>query len=188
MASCSALRSLLLVLLYPLAKRVTWWPQAMLGVTFGLGGAGGYAAGDRAARCGLALALYGAAILWILGYDTIYAHQDREDDALVGVGSTARLFGERTAPFLAACYGGDGRCCWRWPAGWPGWAGWFFPALALPAALLARQVATLDIDDPRRLPAAVQGEPRGRAGGGAAFLIGRLDGAPGDGSHARGVS
>ena len=68
--------------------------------------------------------LYGAAILWDLGFDTIYAHQDREDDALVGVKSTARLFGERTAPFLAACYAAR-CCCWRWPAGSPGWVSGF---------------------------------------------------------------
>ncbi len=97
--------SLLLVALYPLAKRVTWWPQLMMGVTFGFGAPLGYAAG--AGRLDAAWAvLYGAAILWDLGFDTIYAHQDREDDALVGVKSTARLFGDRTAPFLAGCYSG----------------------------------------------------------------------------------
>jgi 4-hydroxybenzoate polyprenyltransferase len=97
--------SLVLVGLYPLAKRVTWWPQLMMGFTFGFGAPLGYVAG--AGRIDTAwAALYGAAILWDLGFDTIYAHQDREDDALVGIGSTARLFGERTAPFLAACYGG----------------------------------------------------------------------------------
>jgi 4-hydroxybenzoate polyprenyltransferase len=93
------------------------------------------------------LVLYGVAILWDLGFDTIYAHQDREDDALVGVRSTARLFGEQTAPFLAACYGGailflamSGRLA--------GLGAWFYPALAVPAALLARQVAALDVHDP----------------------------------------
>src|SRR5215472_18848615 len=97
--------SLVLVALYPLAKRVTWWPQLVMGFTFGFGAPLGYAAG--AGHLGAAWAtLYGAAILWDLGFDTIYAHQDREDDALVGIGSTARLFGERTAPFLAACYTG----------------------------------------------------------------------------------
>src|SRR5579872_2895128 len=95
--------SLLLVALYPLAKRVTWWPQLMMGFTFGFGAPLGYAAG--AGHLGAAWAtLYAAAILWDLGFDTIYAHQDREDDALVGIGSTARLFGEHTAPFLAACH------------------------------------------------------------------------------------
>jgi 4-hydroxybenzoate polyprenyltransferase len=138
--------SLLLVGLYPLAKRVTWWPQLMMGVTFGFGAPLGYAA--AAGRLDAAwAALYGAAILWDLGFDTIYAHQDREDDALVGVKSTARLFGHRTAPFLAACYGG--MVLLLALAGWlVGLGGWFYWALALPAALLARQVLALDIDDP----------------------------------------
>ena len=75
--------SLLLVALYPLAKRVTWWPQLMMGFTFGFGAPLGYAAGAGRLDAAWA-ALYGAAILWDLGFDTIYAHQDREDDALVG--------------------------------------------------------------------------------------------------------
>jgi 4-hydroxybenzoate polyprenyltransferase len=138
--------SLVLVGLYPLAKRITWWPQLMMGFTFGFGAPLGYAAG--AGRLDAAWAvLYGAAILWDLGFDTIYAHQDREDDALVGVKSTARLFGERTAPFLAACYGG--LIALLGLAGWSaGLGGWFYPALAVPALLLARQVAALDINDP----------------------------------------
>ncbi|HEX4173929.1 MAG TPA: 4-hydroxybenzoate octaprenyltransferase [Acetobacteraceae bacterium] len=138
--------SLVLVGLYPLAKRITWWPQLMMGFTFGFGAPLGYAAG--AGRLGAAGAvLYGAAILWDLGFDTIYAHQDREDDALVGVRSTARLFGARTAPFLAACYGG--LIALLFLAGWlAGLGRWFYPALAVPALLLARQVAALDIDDP----------------------------------------
>ncbi|HEY2620879.1 MAG TPA: 4-hydroxybenzoate octaprenyltransferase [Acetobacteraceae bacterium] len=138
--------SLLLVALYPLAKRVTWWPQLMMGVTFGFGAPLGYAAGAGRLDAAWA-ALYGAAILWDLGFDTIYAHQDREDDALVGVKSTARLFGERTAPFLAGCY--CGVILLLALAGWlAGLGGWFYPALALPAVLLGRQVAALDIDDP----------------------------------------
>lgn len=138
--------SLLLVALYPLAKRVTWWPQLVMGVTFGFGAPLGYAAASGRIDAAWA-ALYGAAILWDLGFDTIYAHQDREDDALAGVKSTARLFGNRTRPFLAACYAGA--------LGLLALAGWlrgldhgFYPALALPAALLAYQVVALDIDDP----------------------------------------
>jgi 4-hydroxybenzoate polyprenyltransferase len=138
--------SLLLVGLYPLAKRVTWWPQLMMGFTFGFGAPLGYAA--AAGRLDAAwAALYVAAILWDLGFDTIYAHQDREDDALVGVHSTARLFGARTRPFLAACY--VAAVVVLALAGWlAGLGGWFYPALALPAVLLARQVIALDIDDP----------------------------------------
>ena len=138
--------SLVLVGLYPLAKRVTWWPQLMMGFTFGFGAPMGVAA--ITGRIGPAwFALYAAAILWDLGFDTIYAHQDREDDALAGVRSTARLFGEHTRPFLAACYGGTILALAA--AGWcAGLSSWFYPALAAPAALLALQVVRLDIDDP----------------------------------------
>jgi 4-hydroxybenzoate polyprenyltransferase len=138
--------SLLLVALYPLAKRVTWWPQLMMGFTFGFGAPLGYAAGVGRIDAACAV-LYGAAILWDLGFDTIYAHQDREDDALVGVGSTALLFGERTAPFLGVCY--SGTVVLLAFAGWlAGLGGWYYPALALPALLFARQVMRLDIHDP----------------------------------------
>ena len=138
--------SLLLVGLYPLAKRVTWWPQLVMGFTFGFGAPLGYAA--AAGRIdGAWAALYGAAILWDLGFDTIYAHQDREDDALAGVKSTARLFGARTRPFLAACYAAA--LALLALAGWLGGLGpWFYPALVLPAALLGYQVMALNIDDP----------------------------------------
>lgn len=146
LAQVLGVSSLLLVGLYPLAKRVTWWPQLMMGFTFGFGAPLGYAA--AAGRIDAALVtLYAAAILWDLGFDTIYAHQDREDDALVGVHSTARLFGERTRPFLAVVYAATIGVLAL--AGWlAGLGGWFYPALMLPAALLARQVVTLDINDP----------------------------------------
>ena len=95
------------------------------------------------------LLIYAAAIFWDLGFDTIYAHQDREDDALVGVRSTARLFGERTRPFLAVCYGAAALLFGA--AGWSaGLGGWFYAALMLPAGLLAFQVVNLDIHDPGR--------------------------------------
>jgi 4-hydroxybenzoate polyprenyltransferase len=138
--------SLLLVALYPLAKRVTWWPQLVMGFTFGFGAPMGYAAATGRIDAAWA-AIYGAAILWDLGFDTIYAHQDREDDALVGVKSTARLFGRRTRPFLAACYAGT--LLLLLLAGWlAGLSWWFAAGLLVSAALLARQVALLDIDDP----------------------------------------
>jgi 4-hydroxybenzoate polyprenyltransferase len=146
LAQALGVASLLLVALYPLAKRVTWWPQLVMGFTFGFGAPLGYAAGMGRLDAACA-ALYGAAILWDLGFDTIYAHQDREDDALVGVKSTARLFGALTAPFLAACYAG--MVVLLGMAGWlAGSGGWLYPALALPAVLLGRQVTALDIDDP----------------------------------------
>jgi 4-hydroxybenzoate polyprenyltransferase len=120
----------------------------VMGFTFGFVAPMGYAAASGRIDPSFGL-LYAAAILWDLGFDTIYAHQDREDDALVGVRSTARLFGERTRPFLALCYAA---CVLMFAlAGWfSGLGGWFYVALALPAWLLAWQVATLDIHDPAR--------------------------------------
>jgi 4-hydroxybenzoate polyprenyltransferase len=146
LAQILGVSSLVLVALYPLAKRVTWWPQLVMGFTFGFGAPMGYAAATGRID-GAWAAIYGAAILWDLGFDTIYAHQDREDDALVGVRSTARLFGQRTRPFLAACYAGT--ILLLGLAGWLGGLSWWFaPALVVPAALLGWQVAALDIDDP----------------------------------------
>jgi 4-hydroxybenzoate polyprenyltransferase len=145
LAQLLGVASLALVVSYPLAKRVTWWPQLMLGFTFGWGAPMGYAA--AAGRLdGVAAALYVAAILWILGYDTVYAHQDREDDALVGVRSTARLFAGRTRPFLAMCYAGC--VALLAVAGWRAGLGWgFWALLPLPSALLAWQVLRLDEND-----------------------------------------
>ncbi|MEI6559546.1 MAG: 4-hydroxybenzoate octaprenyltransferase [Rhodospirillaceae bacterium] len=95
--------SLLLVFTYPLMKRITWWPQAFLGLAFNWGALMGWAAAqDRVALP--ALALYGAGIAWTLGYDTIYAHQDKEDDARIGVKSTARRLGERSRVWIAGFY------------------------------------------------------------------------------------
>ncbi len=91
--------SLLLVATYPFMKRVTYWPQAFLGLTFNWGAIMGYAAATGQVTAA-AVALYGAGIAWTLVYDTIYAHQDKEDDALIGVRSTALLFGARTKRWL----------------------------------------------------------------------------------------
>jgi 4-hydroxybenzoate polyprenyltransferase len=164
--------SLLPILLYPLAKRVTNWPQAMLGLTFS------WAAPQGMVACtgrldAVALALWAAAFLWILGYDTIYAHQDREDDARVGIGSTALRFGERTRPFLAACYAGMLAlvALTGWLAGLP-W--WFHPALLLPAALLARQVVALDIHDPAQCLRLFKANREVGLAVALAFLLGRL--------------
>ena len=103
LAQALGVGSLLLVALYPLAKRVTWWPQVMLGLTFGWGAPMGFAAasGHLTLAAGL---LYAAAICWIVGYDTIYAHQDREDDALIGIRSTARLSAAHPRRFVAVFY------------------------------------------------------------------------------------
>jgi 4-hydroxybenzoate polyprenyltransferase len=91
--------SLALVAIYPFAKRFTWWPQVFLGLAFNWGALLGFAA-HAGTVDPAAVALYLAGIAWTLYYDTIYAHQDKEDDALIGVKSTARLFGAKSRPML----------------------------------------------------------------------------------------
>lgn len=91
--------ALLPVAVYPFAKRFTWWPQVFLGIAFNWGALLAWTA-HTGSLDGPAIALYLAGIAWTLFYDTIYAHQDTEDDALIGVKSTARLFGNNTAPWL----------------------------------------------------------------------------------------
>jgi 4-hydroxybenzoate polyprenyltransferase len=95
--------SLAVVAIYPLMKRVIWWPQIVLGLAFSWGALMGWAAVFHTLEAP-ALLLYAGSIAWVIGYDTIYAHQDREDDALIGVKSTARLFGARTRLALLAFY------------------------------------------------------------------------------------
>ena len=96
--------SLLPVLLYPFMKRITSWPQAVLGLAFSWGALMGWATAEGALAAP-ALWLYGAAIAWTMGYDTIYAIQDIEDDALAGIRSTALLFGVRTPEAVGLFYG-----------------------------------------------------------------------------------
>ena len=97
--------SLVIVAVYPFMKRVTSWPQAVLGLAFSWGALMGWAAAFG--HLGWApLFLYAGTILWVIGYDTIYACQDKEDDAIVGVRSTARLFGHHTRPAVAGFYAG----------------------------------------------------------------------------------
>src|SRR3954470_939400 len=138
--------SLAVVAIYPLAKRVTWWPQIVLGLAFSWGALMGWAA-IFARIDAPALLLYAGSIAWVIGYDTIYAHQDREDDALIGVKSTALLFGARTRFMLALFYGLAVACIAA--ALWAAGAGWLsFAGLAVFAAHLASQVARIDINDP----------------------------------------
>ncbi|MFQ6018774.1 MAG: 4-hydroxybenzoate octaprenyltransferase, partial [Kiloniellaceae bacterium] len=138
--------SLALVLTYPFMKRITYWPQAWLGLTFNWGALLGWAA----ATGGLAwpaVLLYGAGVAWTLGYDTIYAHQDKEDDALVGVKSSALKLGAATKTWLVVFYalaallmlGAGIGAGLAWP---------FYLGLAGVAAQFAWQIATLDPDDP----------------------------------------
>jgi len=144
----TGIASLVTVAIYPFLKRVTNWPQLGLGLAFSWGALMGWPAIFGSLAWPPVL-LYLGAILWTIGYDTIYAHQDKEDDALIGVHSTARLFGANTRPMLVVFYGGASvflaAAFWTAGAGWVAYVG-----LALGAAHLAWQVATLDIDDPAR--------------------------------------
>lgn len=138
--------SLLVVAIYPFMKRITNWPQLVLGFAFSWGALMGWA-GEFGDLDGPAILLYIGSILWVIGYDTIYAHQDKEDDAIVGVHSTARLFGENTRPWLAALYAGALMCFAV------AFAAAQVPVVALAGLIaagahLARQIMTLDIDDP----------------------------------------
>jgi 4-hydroxybenzoate polyprenyltransferase len=100
----TGIASLAIVAVYPFMKRLTYWPQIVLGLAFSWGALMGWA--STFGRLDVpALWLYAGAISWVIGYDTIYAHQDREDDALIGVKSTALLFGDRTKPMLGVFYG-----------------------------------------------------------------------------------
>jgi 4-hydroxybenzoate polyprenyltransferase len=98
-----ALFSMVLVVTYPLMKRITWWPQLFLGLTFNWGALLGWTAVRD--NIGLpAIALYCAGVCWTLAYDTIYAHQDKRDDAIAGIKSTALLFGDQSRGWVAAFY------------------------------------------------------------------------------------
>ncbi|WP_376099199.1 4-hydroxybenzoate octaprenyltransferase [Roseomonas sp. CCTCC AB2023176] len=134
------------IALYPLAKRVTDWPQAVLGVVFSYAAPMGWVAATGALTMP-GLLLWLAGFCWILGYDTIYAHQDRDDDALVGIRSSARTLGQRTRPFLIGVFGGT--VALLAAAGLSaGLNPLFLAGLALPAAHFAWQVRRLDITDP----------------------------------------
>ena len=137
--------SLGVVAIYPFAKRFTDWPQFFLGLAFSWGALMGWAA--VFAELALPpLLLYAGAIAWTIGYDTIYAHQDKEDDALVGVRSTARLFAENTKIWLALFYGLFAAMAlaafWLTGVAWPAYAG-----LAVAVVLLGWQIRVIDIDD-----------------------------------------
>jgi 4-hydroxybenzoate polyprenyltransferase len=98
-----AISSLALVAIYPFMKRITWWPQIWLGLTFNWGAILGFTS-ETGELTSPALVLYAGCFFWTLGYDTIYAHQDREDDALIGVGSSARRLNLLTKPWLYGFY------------------------------------------------------------------------------------
>ena len=135
--------SLLLIAIYPFAKRFTYWPQLVLGLTFKWGALVGWAAVTGSLGYA-ALALYAGSVLWTIGYDTIYAHQDKEDDALVGLKSTALRFGAATRSWLTGFYAGA-VVLWGVAGLLAGAHAAFALALLVAAAQLAWQVATLDI-------------------------------------------
>jgi len=138
--------SLSLVFTYPLMKRVTYWPQVFLGRAFNWGALMGWTAVTGTLGWP-PVVLYIAGIFWTLGYDTIYAHQDKEDDILIGVKSTAIKLGARTRPALAFFY--VMTVVLMAVMGWlDGLGPVFFGALALGAAQLAWQVVRVDLDDP----------------------------------------
>ena len=137
---------LALIATYPLMKRVTYWPQFFLGLNFNWGALLGWAAA-RDDLAWPAVLLYVGGISWTLGYDTIYAHQDKEDDALIGVKSAALALGPRTRPFLFLFYAGA-IVLWGAAGRSDGLGFSFFAALALVAAQFAWQATRVDIDDP----------------------------------------
>ena len=145
-AVMTGIASLVIVAIYPFMKRITWWPQVVLGLAFSYGALMGFAVTLERIDAA-AIALYAGSIAWVIAYDTIYAHQDAEDDALIGVKSTARLFGARTHRALVIFYGLAvlliGVAFALAGARWPAWIG-----LATFALHLAWQVRRLDTSDP----------------------------------------
>ena len=145
-AVAAGIASLAVVAVYPFMKRFTYWPQIGLGLAFSWGALMGWAAAFG--RLDLpAYLLYAGAIAWVIGYDTIYAHQDREDDALIGIKSTALLFGPHTKRMLVIFYALAVALIAL--AGWSAGAGLLFAlGLSAFATHLTWQICRLDIDDP----------------------------------------
>src|ERR1700736_515592 len=145
-AVMTGIASLLIVAVYPFMKRITWWPQIVLGLAFSWGALMGFAV-TLGRIDATALLLYAGSIAWVIGYDTIYAHQDAEDDALIGIKSTALLFGARTPQALMMFYALAvlliGVAMGLAGAGLAAWIG-----LVAFAAHLVWQIKRLDIGDP----------------------------------------
>ena len=138
--------SLLVVAVYPFMKRVTYWPQAFLGIAFNWGALVGWSA-TTGSLSAAPLLLYAGGIAWTLGYDTVYGHQDRSDDELIGVKSTSRRFGVATKPWLWGLYGAT----FALIAAAIATAGVHplaFAGLAVAGLHIAVLIVRLDIDDP----------------------------------------
>jgi 4-hydroxybenzoate polyprenyltransferase len=144
-AILTGIASLAIVAVYPFMKRITYWPQITLGLAFSWGALMGFAV-ILGRLDPAAVVLYAGSICWVIAYDTIYAHQDTEDDVLVGIKSTALLFGDKTKSALTIFYSAAvvliGLALWLAGAGWPAALG-----LAAFAAHLVWQVRRLDISD-----------------------------------------
>jgi len=144
-AILTGIASLAIVAVYPFMKRITYWPQVTLGLAFSWGALMGFAV-TLGRLDPAALVLYAGSICWVIAYDTIYAHQDTEDDVLIGIKSTALLFGDKTKLALAIFYSAAvvliGIALWLAGAGWPAALG-----LAAFATHLVWQVRRLDISD-----------------------------------------
>ncbi len=145
-AIITAFCSVPFIVLYPLMKRITWWPQLFLGFTFNFGALIGWAA--MTGTIGLpAVLLYIAGIFWTLGYDTIYAHMDRDDDQQVGIKSTARILGKNSVPAIAGFYATCTLCLFF--ALYDGAASLMvLPTIIIIAASFWYQVHTISINDP----------------------------------------
>lgn len=138
--------SLLLVFSYPIMKRLTFWPQAYLGLTFNWGALLGWVAIKESLDPAIVLPLYSAGVFWTLVYDTIYAHQDKEDDLKVGVKSTALRFGSLTKNWI----GGFGIACiasltlsgYNAELAWP-----YYPFLMVSASQLGWQIISVDLSN-----------------------------------------
>jgi len=140
--------SLAIVAIYPFAKRFTDWPQFFLGLAFSWGGLVGWSAVFGSLSFSAVL-VYAAAVAWTIGYDTIYAHQDKEDDELIGVRSTARLFGDNTKVWLTGFFAATlallGLAYLAVGVGFTAWLG-----LVAAAVLFGWQLLVLDIHDARQ--------------------------------------
>ncbi|PKU23812.1 4-hydroxybenzoate octaprenyltransferase [Telmatospirillum siberiense] len=137
--------SLALVFTYPFMKRITYWPQAWLGLTFNWGALLGWAAAGGGEHWSPVL-LYAGGIFWTLGYDTIYAHQDKQDDALIGIRSTALRLGAATPAWLVGFY--SLALALFAATGWAAGLSWpFYPLLAVAGGQLFWQIRALDIDN-----------------------------------------
>jgi 4-hydroxybenzoate polyprenyltransferase len=137
---------LALIATYPYMKRVTYWPQLFLGLNFNWGALIGWTAVTGSLTWSPIL-LYLGGICWTLGYDTIYAHQDKEDDARIGVKSSALALGDKTRPFLFLFYGAA-TALWLAAGLADGLNPMFIIGLTLAASQLAWQAVQVDIHDP----------------------------------------